>query len=360
MLVLLPAVEDRDADVAALLERHLQFHVQDEVLGRVRDAGDVGHHPRALGELDDRDRVRAVVLEAAGRPVVDHVGVQRRPAAGGEPLDVGRAALRADRPRVEVRLAAVAAALQQQLAAGAAVPERLGLRRRLGKGLAGSAGRPGVLKPACQGQAGTTARPARPARRAATAPGSSSRTTGRHVVVERDLVARGMHDPAGQPAGPLAGQVGDDAWRRCRASGARSSSDGRSVRRRSVGMESVIRVAAAGETALTGDAVLGQRVRAGPGQADDAHLRGGVVGLAGRAVQAGYRGEVDDAVLRGLLAQRPPVRGGELGGVEGALQVHPDHVVPLLLGHVEDHPVAQDAGDVDQHVEPPELGDRAT
>ena len=140
MLLLLRAVEDRDADVAALLERHLQFHVQDEVLRGVRDAGDVGHHPWPLGELDHGDRVRRLGLEAARRPVVDHVGVQRGAAAGGEPLDVGRAALRADRPWVEVRLAAVAAALDHQFAAGAAVPERLRLWRRLGEGLGGAAG----------------------------------------------------------------------------------------------------------------------------------------------------------------------------------------------------------------------------
>jgi hypothetical protein len=39
--------------------------------------------------------------------------------------------------------------------------------------------------------------------------------------------------------------------------------------------------------------------------------------------------------------------------------VNPDDVVPLGLGHVEDHPVAQDAGHVDEHVEPAELVDRA-
>ena len=128
--------KDRQADLAALLEGHLQFHVQDEVLRGVRDAGDVRHHPRSLGELDDGNRVRAVVLEAARGPVVDHVGVQGGPAAGGKPLHVGRTAGRADRPGIEVRLAAVEAALQQEFAAGAAVPERLRLRRRLGDRLA--------------------------------------------------------------------------------------------------------------------------------------------------------------------------------------------------------------------------------
>ena len=40
------------------------------------------------------------------------------------------------------------------------------------------------------------------------------------------------------------------------------------------------------------------------------------------------------------------------------LQVHADHVVPFLLRHVEDHAVAQDAGDVNQDVELAEFLDR--
>ncbi len=43
--------------------------------------------------------------------------------------------------------------------------------------------------------------------------------------------------------------------------------------------------------------------------------------------------------------------GGEVGGVEVALEVDPDDGVPLVLGHREDHPVAQDARVVDQDVE---------
>ena len=39
------------------------------------------------------------------------------------------------------------------------------------------------------------------------------------------------------------------------------------------------------------------------------------------------------------------------GGAEVALQVDADDVVPLLLRHREDHPVAQDAGVVHEHVE---------
>src|SRR5438552_3643188 len=45
--------------------------------------------------------------------------------------------------------------------------------------------------------------------------------------------------------------------------------------------------------------------------------------------------------------------------VEGALQVHGHHRVPVLLRHVEDHPVAQDAGVVDHDVELAEGVERA-
>src|SRR3984957_9062477 len=40
------------------------------------------------------------------------------------------------------------------------------------------------------------------------------------------------------------------------------------------------------------------------------------------------------------------------------LQVHPDHVVPFLFRHVENHAVAQDTGDVHQNVERAEFLDR--
>lgn len=47
-----------------------------------------------------------------------------------------------------------------------------------------------------------------------------------------------------------------------------------------------------------------------------------------------------------------------MGGVEVAFEVHPDDRVPLVLGHREDHPVAQDARVVDEDVQLPERGDR--
>ena len=47
----------------------------------------------------------------------------------------------------------------------------------------------------------------------------------------------------------------------------------------------------------------------------------------------------------------PPVRGGPAGRAERPLEVDLDDGVPLLLGHVRQHPVAQDAGVVDHDVQ---------
>jgi hypothetical protein len=43
---------------------------------------------------------------------------------------------------------------------------------------------------------------------------------------------------------------------------------------------------------------------------------------------------------------------------EVALEVDGDHGIPLVLGHVHEHPVAEDSGVVDEDVEPAELVDR--
>ena len=59
----------------------------------------------------------------------------------------------------------------------------------------------------------------------------------------------------------------------------------------------------------------------------------------------------DALTSRPGLGLRPPVGGRVAGGHEVALQVDVDDRVPLLLGHVDEHPVAQDAGVVDQDVE---------
>ena len=89
------------------------------------------------------------------------------------------------------------------------------------------------------------------------------------------------------------------------------------------------------------------------GEGGDTALGGAVVALPDIAEQSRRRGRVDDrgvhrpAGLR-LLA---PVLGGGTGGEEVPSQVHPHDGVPLLVGHVDQHAVAEDAGVVHEHVQ---------
>ena len=74
---------------------------------------------------------------------------------------------------------------------------------------------------------------------------------------------------------------------------------------------------------------------------------------ARRCPRGRTRSEVDDPA-ESLLAHED---GGGLGGREVALEVDGDDLVPLLLAHVEDHAVAEDAGVVDEDVDAAELVD---
>src|SRR5215472_7871803 len=122
--------EEGEGDlVIELLEGDLDRHVELERLGRLRAAGDVGHHARPLFELDDGDRIGR--REARHRAVVNHIAVEPALAARRERSDVARRAGGAERPRREIHLAAGIAALQAQFAGFCAVPEML----RLGCGL---------------------------------------------------------------------------------------------------------------------------------------------------------------------------------------------------------------------------------
>ena len=88
-----------------------------------------------------------------------------------------------------------------------------------------------------------------------------------------------------------------------------------------------------------------------PREAGDAHLGRAVVGLADVADQARGRGEEHVGAVV-LVAE---VLDGGAHHVEGAPQVHLDHLVPVLLGHLVAHAVAQDAGRVDHRVQAAEL-----
>ena len=91
-------------------------------------------------------------------------------------------------------------------------------------------------------------------------------------------------------------------------------------------------------------------------QRGDSGLGRTVVALPDTALQTGAGGGVDDArVDRAAgLGVRAPIGRGVAHGREVPLEMHPDDGVPLLLGQVDQHPVADDAGIVDQHVQAPE------
>ena len=95
------------------------------------------------------------------------------------------------------------------------------------------------------------------------------------------------------------------------------------------------------------DVVLRALDREHAGEADEAHLRGAVVGLAEVAEDAGGRRGGDDAAVA-LLAHDHP---GRLGDVERALQVHVEHRVHQVGLHVVERLVAQDARVVDDDVD---------
>ncbi len=112
----------------------------------------------------------------------------------------------------------------------------------------------------------------------------------------------------------------------------------------------------AGRDGVAGDAVAGHLHGNDLGERGDAGLRRAVVRLPDVAEDAGRGGGVHDTAGGGLarLGQVPPVGAGGAGDQEVAAQVDLDHGVPLLDRHVEDHPVAQDAGVVHDRVDPAE------
>ena len=110
----------------------------------------------------------------------------------------------------------------------------------------------------------------------------------------------------------------------------------------------------AGGDRVAGDAVAGTFHRDDGGERGDARLRGAVVGLAEVAEQTRRRRGADD--VAGALGLAP-VAHGRAGGQEVAAEVDADHGVPVVLGHLGDRPVAEDARVVDQGVQAAELAD---
>src|SRR5436309_9071114 len=103
----------------------------------------------------------------------------------------------------------------------------------------------------------------------------------------------------------------------------------------------------AGADGVHRDAVAADVARGDAREPRDAVLGRAVVRLPRVAVDARGGRDRDDPPAP-LLAH---AAGGVPGAVEGALQVDGDDRVPLLLAHVEDHAVAQDAGAGDERIE---------
>src|SRR5215475_13196353 len=119
--------EQRKGDlVVELLELHFDLHVQFEGFRRLWAVNNVGHHPRALVELDDGNGV-GWREAGCGGTVIDDIAVELALAARLEDRDPARGAGRAERPRRKIDMRASVAALQAQLASLRAIPEMLGL-----------------------------------------------------------------------------------------------------------------------------------------------------------------------------------------------------------------------------------------
>ena len=103
------------------------------------------------------------------------------------------------------------------------------------------------------------------------------------------------------------------------------------------------------------DALAAQFARPRLDHADDAELGRRVIGLAEVAVDADDRRCVEDAAR---ILREHDVDDG-LGAVVDALQVDVDDAVELVLAHLLELRVLDDAGVVDQRVDAPPLGHHA-
>ena len=98
----------------------------------------------------------------------------------------------------------------------------------------------------------------------------------------------------------------------------------------------------------------GQPARGRQGQRGDTGFCRTVIGLSDRAGQSGFARGVDQPAehrLAGLLGLTAPVRACVAAHQEVTTQVHADHQVPVVVGHVEQHLVANETGVVHHDVQ---------
>src|ERR671916_1726778 len=112
-----------------------------------------------------------------------------------------------------------------------------------------------------------------------------------------------------------------------------------------------VRVYEARADGVHGDAVAGELQRGGLGEAEHPALGRRVVGLADVPRLPDEGAHVDDLAAPGL----GHVRQHGVNGVERAVEVHLDDLVPVVHGQLPQSLVYVDAGVVDEHVHPTEV-----
>src|ERR1700756_15480 len=114
--------KERKSDLLVLLGKSdFEQHVETESFWRLCAAGNVCHHSGAFLELHYGNRVGS--LESRDRSLRNNVAVKRRPAAGGECLDLRAGTLGTEGSRREIRVGATDTPLESQLPLPRAFPE---------------------------------------------------------------------------------------------------------------------------------------------------------------------------------------------------------------------------------------------
>lgn len=109
------------------LENHLDGQADRRCLGSAAD--NIAHHRRSFREFDQCNEVgRLGRIGSRYRSAHDRIAADAPATAGAYPLDCGTAAFGAHDSRIELMCPAAAAALQQEFAVPATLPERPGFR----------------------------------------------------------------------------------------------------------------------------------------------------------------------------------------------------------------------------------------
>ena len=106
-----------------------------------------------------------------------------------------------------------------------------------------------------------------------------------------------------------------------------------------------------GGDGITGDLASGQFACDGFGEADEASLGGGVVGLSGISNESDDGADIDDARVSAF--HKRTLKGFD--EVEGSFEIGVENGVPIFAFHAHEEAVARDAGVVDEDVNATEV-----